>query len=253
MRYFVFMLLLFVIGCGRPIYNPSAPGFNLYESDIEAVKIADKTMEAMGGRRAYDGTRHFSWSFFGRRHLVWDKQTGQVRIDAPGDSLIYLMNIHTNKGKVLQRGTEISHPDSLSSYLQKGKSMWINDSYWLVMPFKLKDSGVTLDYVKEDKLPSGAPAHVLQLTFKEVGVTPNNKYEVWVDQKDHLIKQWAFYRNADQQEPNAVWPWDNYQQYGQILLSADRSDNKGPRNVQVFDSLPEGVYQNWEVPEWVTL
>ena len=253
MRLIAFYMILLVVACGSPIYNPSAPGFNLYDSDIEAVKIADQVMEAMGGRRSYDATRHFAWSFFGRRHLVWDKQSGQVRIDAPRDSLIYLMNIHTNEGRVQKKGVELTEPDSLKHYLERGKRIWINDSYWLVMPFKLKDSGVTLDYVKEDKLPSGASADVLQLTFEQVGVTPENKYEVWVDQNDHLIKQWAFYPRADQEEPRSIWPWDNYQTYGQILLSADRSDKKGPANVHVFDTLASSVYQDWTMPNWAKL
>ena len=253
MRYIVVLVALIWASCGRPIYNPSAPGFNLYDSDREAVAIADDVMEAMGGRRAWDQTRHFGWNFFGRRHLVWDKQTGDVRIDSPRDSMIYLINVHTLKGKVMRAGEEMTHSDSLQLYIERGKNMWINDSYWLVMPFKLKDSGVTLGYVREENLPSGNPADVLQLTFEQVGVTPDNKYEVWVDKSDHLIKQWAFYPKANQKEPRSVWPWDNYGTYGKILLSADRSDKKGPSDVKVFDTLPGEVYQDWKVPDWISL
>jgi len=253
MRYFIVFLVFTVVSCARPIYNPSAPGFNLYDSHPDAVKIADQVMEAMGGRSAWDQTRHFAWTFFGRRHLVWDKQTGQVRIDSPKDSMLYLLNVHTEEGKVMQRGNEITNPDSLKTYLKRGKNMWINDSYWLVMPFKLKDSGVTLDYLREEALPSGQNADVLELTFEQVGVTPDNKYQIWIDQKDHLIKQWAFFVKADDEKPRSIWPWDNYQTYGKILLSANRSDKKGPSDVKVFDSLPDEVYHSWNVPDWISL
>jgi hypothetical protein len=37
---------------------------------------------------------------------------------------------------------------------EKG-SLWINDAYWLVMPWKLQDPGVTLSYVKTDTLQMG--------------------------------------------------------------------------------------------------
>lgn len=46
------------------------------------------------------------------------------------------------------------------------------------MPYKLKDSGVTLKYKGEGQTEEGEPAQVLVLTFKDVGVTPQNKYEV---------------------------------------------------------------------------
>jgi hypothetical protein len=38
-------------------------------------------------------------------------------------------------------------------------------------------------------------ADILQLTFNAVGVTPENKYWLYVDKEDHLIKQWAYYQN----------------------------------------------------------
>ena len=44
------------------------------------------------------------------------------------------------------------------------------------MPYKLKDSGVTLKYKGQDTLETGHPAEKLQLTFEEVGKTPENKY-----------------------------------------------------------------------------
>ncbi len=252
-HFFVMLGLIAVWACERPIYNPSAPGFDLYNSDPEAVKIADKVMEAMGGRRAWDQTRYISWNFFGRRHLVWDKETGQVRIDAPQDSLIILMNIHTESGKVQHQGKMVSHPDSLKQFLDRGRRIWINDSYWLVMPFKLKDSGVTLSLLREEELPDHGGCFVLELRFEAVGVTPQNKYEVWVDQDDYLVKQWAFYPEADQSEPRSIWPWDNYQTYGKILLSGDRSDGKGPKDIQVFDTLDVRVFEAWEVPGFVKL
>ena len=78
--------------------NPPAPGFNLQDSDPAAVELADSVMMAMGGREGWDNTRFISWNFFGRRDLVWDKQTGDVRIESQQDSTIYLVNINTMVG-----------------------------------------------------------------------------------------------------------------------------------------------------------
>jgi len=222
--------------------NPAAEGFNLEASDPKAIDIADAVMEAQGGRKNWDNTRFIEWNFFGKRNLLWDKHTGKVRIEVPGDSIIYFVNIHTDTGRVYRKGAPINDEDSLQKMVKKAESIWINDAYWLVMPFKLKDSGVTLQYRGTDKIGDTIPAHVLQLTFDNVGRTPQNKYHVYVDTTDNLVKEWAYYKSAEQDTPTAVWPWDNYRQYGRILLSANRSDGKGPKNVSVYSSVPDSVF-----------
>jgi hypothetical protein len=220
--------------------NPAADGFDEANSDEMAVSIADQVMEAMGGRASWDQTRYLCWDFFGNRHLIWDKQSGNVRIDFP-DGNIYQVNVFDGSGMALKDGAEVVQPDSLKKELERAKSIWINDSYWLVMPFKLKDSGVTLKYLGLQQSQENVPSHVLELTFKNVGVTPQNRYLVYVDTSTNLVNQWAFYREANQDSANFVLPWNNYQEYGDILLS----DNRGERNlndVQVLDSLPGEVF-----------
>ena len=229
-----------------PIENPAMEGFNEAASDEKARTIADDIMKAMGGRQAWDQARYFVWDFFGARRLYWDKLAGDVRIENLRDDTKIIVNIHDLKGKVYKDGEEVTNPDSLTTYLQRGKSIWINDSYWLVMPFKLKDSGVTLTYSREDTLANGGAADVLALTFEGVGDTPQNKYEVFVDKKDNLIKQWAYFQNANQDSANFIRPWDNYQSYGNLLLSGDRSDNGGPTDVQLPDSLPSTAFTSFD-------
>jgi hypothetical protein len=226
--------------------NPAAEGFDLANSDPAAVELADSIMQAMGGRANWDKTRFISWNFFGRRNLVWDKHEGRVRIEAPGDSIIYLVNVKTGEGKVQVKGEELTQPDSVKKMLNEAKSIWINDSYWLVMPFKLKDSGVTLKYLGEDTLNDGGKCNILELTFKNVGDTPDNKYRIFVDLKDNLVKKWAYYENASQDSASRIWPFDNYKKYGDILLSADRSDGRGPKDVKVSDELPDKVFTEFK-------
>ncbi len=223
-------------------YNPPAEGFNLADSDPAAIELADSIMVAIGGRKNWDATRYISWNFFGRRNLVWDKDIGRVRIESMPDSTIYLVNVNTMEGKVQIRGQELTEPDSLSKMLDRAKRIWINDSYWLVMPFKLKDSGVTLKYMGEDTLVNEKYYNVLQLTFDNVGVTPQNKYDLYVGVKDKLIQYWSFYGDAEQDSASWTRPWDNYQKYGSILLSADRSDGGGPKNVRVDEQLPDEIF-----------
>lgn len=223
--------------------NPPAPGFNLSNSDPQAIEWADKVMKAMGGRQNWDKTRFISWNFFGRRQLIWDKNMGKTRITA-GD-MTYLIDLKTNTGRVKKGDVEYVQPDSIAKYVEMGKNIWINDSYWLVMPYKLKDSGVTLKYMGPDTTANGKPAEKLQLTFENVGVTPQNKYWVYVDPSSNLVAQWDFYRNASDETPSFSNPWDDYQQYGHIKLSGGRG-GRGMNDIQVFSDLPESVFNSFD-------
>lgn len=224
--------------------NPAAEGFDLEHSDAEAIALADSVMNAMGGRSNWDNTRYISWNFFGRRDLVWDKFKGRVRIDSKPDSTIYLVNVNSGEGRVQIKGQELTEPDSLAKMLKRAKSIWINDSYWLVMPFKLKDTGVTLNYLGEDTLQNES-YEVIQLTFKDVGMTPQNKYKLYIDKNEKLIRYWCYFSDANKDTANFTRPWDNYKLYGSILLSADRSDEGGPKNVKVDKEMPDEVFTSF--------
>jgi hypothetical protein len=230
-----------VDGSGLSVVNPPAEGFNEAASDPEAIAIADEVMQSMGGRAAWDSTRYLAWNFFGRRHLIWDKQTGNVRIDIPSDSSIFIINVHEDTGRAMVGGKEITRTDSLDKYIEQAKKIWVNDSYWLVMPYKLKDSGVSLAYLGEDTIQGGEPADVLELRFENVGFTPDNKYRVFVDKDDRLVRQWAYYRDAAQDTPNIVTPWDDYREYGSIRLSGDRGQMQ-LSEIQVMEEVPEETF-----------
>jgi len=209
-------------------------------------------MEAMGGRRAWDTTRYLHWNFFGARRLLWDKEKGRVRIEVPQEEAVYLVNINDNSGKVMRQGALVEHPDSLAKYVERGKRIWINDAYWLVMPYKLKDSGVALKYHGEDTTQTGAPADVLELSFENVGVTPQNKYHVYVDKDSRLITQWAFFRNASDPEPAFITPWADYQQHGGILLSGDRGERQ-LTDIQVYQEVPDQAFNAFDPVDYERL
>ena len=230
--------------------NPPATGFNAEGSDATAVAIADEVMAAMGGRSAWNDTRYIRWTFFGRRTLLWDKFTGDVRIEIPGDEAVYLVNVHSNTGKVLHKGEALSHPDSIARYIDRAVSIWINDSYWLFMPFKLKDSGVTLKYAGKGQTAQGEEeADILQLTFENVGRTPDNKYLVYVRQSPRLVVQWDFFQKFEDEKPQISNPWADYRPYGNILLAGERGRGK-MEDIAVFSEVPEAFFRSFDQVDW---
>ncbi|THH41480.1 hypothetical protein [Neolewinella litorea] len=226
--------------------NPPAEGFDEAGSDPQAIAIADSVVVHHGGRRAYDQARYISWNFFGARDLVWDKAEDRVRIEVPQDSIIYLLDYSDEDrltGAVQKMGQEMTDPDSLDIYLQSANSMFINDSYWLVQPFKLKDSGVTLKYIGQETDPQKArPSEVIELTFDEVGDTPGNRYRLYVDQDNYLVNTWQFYRNAADTVPALETPFNGYKDYNGIMLSGDRGGRFQLDDIAVRDTLDDRVF-----------
>ena len=220
--------------------------FNPEGSDPEAVWVAEDAIAASGGAEAWATTRYIKWNFFGRRWLLWDKMNGKVRIENTGNDTKLILDLNTRQGKVFKDGREWTDPDTLKKYLESAYRIWINDSYWLAMPFKMMDPGVHLKYVREDTTLKGIASDVISLTFDSVGVTPQNKYEVWIGKNSSLVAQWAYYSNARDSMPSIVNPWDGYIKYGNIFLSADRGENRQITGIRVYESLPPTIFESFE-------
>ncbi len=234
-------------GTGGAAGNPTAPEGN--RRDPRAIEIRDAVLDAMGGRKAWDDTRYISWRFFGRRLHVWDKWTGDIRVEFSGDDgkrVAVSANLHTKAGKAWKDGEPVTVDAELAGVIRSAISAWVNDSYWLVMPYKLADPGVALAYKGDAKLEDGRAADLLQLTFDGVGETPENRYDVYVARDTRLVEQWSYYRSATDAKPEFTCPWRNWQRYGAILLSDDRGILRDQparhTEIAVFDSLPRSVF-----------
>lgn len=226
--------------------EPSAalPG----QSDARAVEIAQATMAAMGGAEAWNNTRYISWKFLGGRLHVWDKWTGNHRMEGPnraGDQIVSLININTWDGRIFKNSAEVTDPEELAALLNSAFRSWNNDTYWMFMPYKLLDSGVTLEYLGERPMEDGRAADVLQLTFEEVGDTPDNKYEVFVAKDTGLVEQWTHWTRFDDPEPRFTSPWADWQQFGSIMLATNKGRDRD-WSIHVYDELPETVFTNPE-------
>ena len=243
-------VLLWTGLCGAD-ENPAAAGFDLAGSDPLAIEWADKVMLAMGGRQAWDETRYLSWHFFGRRHHWWDRYTGDLRIEGEeGEAdakrpYVLLTNIQTKSGRAFLGGEEITDAAEQASWMQRAYEMWVNDSYWVFMPYKLKDSGVTLSYLGPRTVPEYGDVQVLGLSFRDVGVTPENRYEVFIDPKTNLVCAWSYFEKAADSEPRFTMPWRDWRQVGRILLAADHG-READWKLKAYESLPEAVFRSPE-------
>jgi hypothetical protein len=221
------------------------------DSDARAVEIAETVMERLGGRDAWEATRYIRWDFFGSRTHYLDKHTGNVRMEIPerrddeGElqrpELLVLMNVNTRQGKVWAAGEPVDG-EKLEEYLDLGHQIWINDSYWMFMPYKLLDPGVTLRYEGEQRLEDGRPCDALEMTFDEgVGYTPENRYVVCVARDTGLVEQWSFFADAEDEEARFTLPWGGWRQFGGIWLATEHGQGKDWK-IEVAEQLPQSLF-----------
>lgn len=228
--------LVVLAAIGVPISPAPVRG----ESDPRATALAESLLVALGGRDSWERTRYLRWNFRERRLHHWDRRTGDVRIES-GTRLV-LMNLRTRSGRAWDGGTEITEAAALTEALETGYAWWVNDSYWLVMPYKLLDPGVVLRWGGPAPLEDGRPAERIEVSFHEgTGLTPQNKYDVWIGEESGLVEQWAYYANADDPEPRFTLPWAGWKRFGEILLATDHGRGEN-WEISAPEELPRSVF-----------
>jgi hypothetical protein len=225
------------------------------ESDPKAVAIADQVMEALGGKDAWNATRFLRFDFavehggktvMSRAH-TWDKWNGRYRLEAKtkeGDPYVVLMNVNTKEGTAYLKGAKVEG-EQAKKMLEDAYGSWINDTYWLLMPYKMKDAGVTLKLAGEAK-EGGATYDKLQLSFEGVGLTPKDRYWAYVNRDTHMMDKWEFVLQG-QKPPAVPFAWKNWQRYGKVMLSNDKVSPKDGTRIffPVLDapaSVPDAVF-----------
>ena len=213
----------------------------LAEIDAASLHLVEEMETAMGGRSAYHALENIRWNFFGARLWWWNKTNGDVRVYAFKDSIHLVMNVETKKGRVAEKGSEIMDASEVAAWMEKGFSWWINDSYWLVMPFKLRDAGVKLTYLGTRNSLDSMTCEVSRMTFDNVGITPDNAYDLYFDPQSHMLVQWDFYKQSADSIPGFQMPWQGYEIFEGVKFSTDRGQRK-ISSIAVDLSLSEDIF-----------
>ena len=183
--------LVALAGTARPSAAATPAG-----SDPKAIAVADRVMQALGGEAAWNATRYLRFDFavdrggktVMRRAHAWDKWTGRYRVegkDKDGRDVVVAMNLNTKEGSATVGGRPLAG-EELKGALETGYAWWVNDAYWLVMPYKMRDPGVVLALAGTERKGEDAWDKVL-LTFEGVGLTPKDRL-LGVRQREDLSR-----------------------------------------------------------------
>ena len=102
---------------------------------------------------------------------------------------------------------------------------WVNDSYWLLAPLKLKDHGCKVVDGGRMKI-NGTERALLRLSFEKTGLTPNDRYLIYVDPETKLVTSWDYMPTP---EESIHASWTDYQESGGLKLATDHKMDGGVR------------------------
>lgn len=219
--------------------------------DAAAIAKAERLLDALGGKDAYDDTRFVRFNFFGFRTHHWDRFTGRYRLEGnnrEGEHYVVLFDTDTKDGQAFKDGSALDGEEK-AKMLEMAYGAFINDTYWLLMPYKLLDPGVTLHDAGQETL-DGKTYDVVKLTFGEVGLTPGDSYWAYLDPETGLMARWAYHLQGwEADRPKTAWEWRDWDRHGDILLAATRrnvesGDERGLEQIAVFESLSDSVFDS---------
>jgi hypothetical protein len=98
---------------------------------------------------------------------------------------------------------------------------WVNDSYWLLAPLKIRDQGVKVEAGGPKDL-SGTQMETINLSFDSVGLTPTDRYVLYIDPQTKLTKAWDY---IPQSGTGMQATWEKYQDFGGLKLATEHNFN----------------------------
>jgi len=206
--------------------------------DPKAIEIAKTMMKAMGGEDAWAKAHFVRYDFrvtvdgktvLDRAHL-WDKSTGRYRIDSTlrdGKPTVTLFNINDQKGAVYAGGKPLQGAEAEKG-VKDAYAAFINDMYWLAMPWKWMEMGVNLKYMGQKSL-GGKSFDVVELTFGKVGLTPGDRYDAYVSPKTHLMEHWEYTLQSGTKD---AWDW-TYTTSGGVTLAMDHHSSDHTKRINM--------------------
>lgn len=204
--YYTVLVLLVIFSCKE---NESK------EKQIE-LSIVKKIAIAHGFDH-WKNVKEVTFNFNGNRYWKWNPKTNDVTYKK--DTIIVVYNR--------------SNIDSSHVKIDKA---FINDKFWLLIPFQLIwDEGTTIsEPVKERSPIKDNELNKITLTYSSNGgYTPGDAYDIFYNDS-FIIEEWVF-RKANQPEPSLINTFEDYQDFEGIKIALQHQNLEGNWNLRFSD------------------
>jgi hypothetical protein len=180
------------------------------------LSIAEKIANAHGFEN-WKNVSEIQFTFNKKRNWKWHPKTDDVTLTTENDTINY-------------------NRKSIDSISKKADRAFINDKFWLLIPFQLVwDAGITISGSTKEIAPiSKIEMNKITLLYgSEGGYTPGDAYDIYF-KDDYIIKEWAF-RKGNKPKAGLINTFENYQDFNGIKIAQDHKRSKGDWNLTLTD------------------
>jgi hypothetical protein len=255
----LFCVSILLAGCGEGAPSSGqmeAPANTPHFADPDVHRIHTRMMAQIAPDQGWDRARYLEFDWAVRRTaedtLVvrshrWDRYEGRARVrqtTPDGEVVTVFQTQAVEEGEAWLNGEPVTD-ERRTELLRSAYRAHINDSYWLIMPYKWTDPGVQLAFQGERIDEEGRSWEVVELAFDDgTGLTPQNRYLAFINPETGRMERWHHFPNLEAEPAPADWA--DWQRFGPIELAVNRRSEGRVRisfpHLRVETSLPDGVF-----------
>jgi len=187
---FIALMVLVLIGyfyANKPLPNAT--------QGEQAEQLADEMLKALN-KPGFDSLKYIAFTFKGIHTHQWDRKNNHVTVSWKGHEVF----------------VDLNKPSDAYNLLEfKAYQHFINDSFWLVAPFKVRDDGVVRSTVDLEV------GRGLLVTYTSGGVTPGDSY-LWILGERGFPKAWKLW-TSNVPIGGLEFSWDNWEEFDGVWLS----------------------------------
>ncbi|MEP1035036.1 hypothetical protein [Ekhidna sp.] len=136
----------------------------------EAEQLADEMLDVLN-KPAFDTLTMIKFTYPGGHSYEWNKAENKVRVQWERNDVLLDLNKSIEDFNVVE---------------YQGYEFFLNDSFWMIAPFKVRDDGVVRSSVEVDD------GRGLLVTYTTGGVTPGDSY-LWILDDKGFPKAWKLW------------------------------------------------------------
>lgn len=242
----LFLVAIAIVSLGGRRLLPVSAGPG--DDEQAGRALAREVIAALGGEdhwndRSWDLGFDFVVSRQGKEvarfsHL-WRRSTNECIVSGASPDgkhwRIHFDDVYGKRGTATMDGHPVTDDSTLAEMLDMGNGRFINDSYWLLMPLKLLDSGVH-HRRDPDTTIDGVQHKVLAIWFDHVGRTPGDRYWLYVNAATGRPSRWRFLLESNRP---GLYLWDDYERVGPMLLPLKKKALDGSSMIS-FENVRTG-------------